>query len=216
MMANAAGPIFSLYALAIGLPKFEFVGTSAWFFFIMNLVKVPFSYGLGLIHGPTLRLNLVLLPPILLGIFIGRWLTQVVPAAPVRHPAARLRRHGRAAPRGGVLTAAGREDTGGMKGRGTRGAGILGSRLGFRRSPGENGGWANAHPPSCCTAACPLEREARGQLQVAAASARPSPRRSRRCAASAGSDRPSRPPGSGSCGASGRSGCCTAPAPDGR
>jgi uncharacterized protein len=79
MMANAAGPIVSLYALSIGLPKFEFVGTSAWFFFILNLVKVPFSYGLGLIHGATLRLNLVLIPPILLGIFVGRWLTQVVP-----------------------------------------------------------------------------------------------------------------------------------------
>jgi hypothetical protein len=37
MMANAAGPIFSLYALAVGLPKFELVGTGAWFFFIINL-----------------------------------------------------------------------------------------------------------------------------------------------------------------------------------
>jgi len=79
MMANAAGPIFALYALAIGLPKFELVGTGAWFFFIMNLIKVPFSIGLGLIQVPTLFLKLVLLPPILLGVMVGRWLTRIVP-----------------------------------------------------------------------------------------------------------------------------------------
>jgi uncharacterized membrane protein YfcA len=79
MMANAAGPIFVLYAIAVGLPKFELVGTGAWFFFIMNLFKVPFSVGLGLIQAPTLLLNLVLLPPILIGVAIGRRLTQVVP-----------------------------------------------------------------------------------------------------------------------------------------
>jgi uncharacterized membrane protein YfcA len=79
MMANAAGPIFSLYALAVGLPKFELVGTGAWFFFIINLFKVPFSAGLGLIHAPTLLLNVVLIPPILLGVAVGRWLTHIVP-----------------------------------------------------------------------------------------------------------------------------------------
>jgi uncharacterized membrane protein YfcA len=79
MMANAAGPIFSLYALSIGLPKYEFVGTAAWFFFILNVFKVPFSYALGLIQGQTLLLNLVLIPPILVGIFIGRALTRIVP-----------------------------------------------------------------------------------------------------------------------------------------
>jgi uncharacterized membrane protein YfcA len=79
MMANAAGPIFALYALAVGLPKFELVATGAWFFFIMNLIKVPFSVGLGLIQAPTLLLNLILFPPILVGIALGRWLTQIVP-----------------------------------------------------------------------------------------------------------------------------------------
>jgi len=78
MLANAAGPIFSLYALAIGLPKYELVGTSAWFFFIMNVFKVPFSYALGLIQGSTLLLNVVMIPAILAGLFFGRWLTRVV------------------------------------------------------------------------------------------------------------------------------------------
>jgi uncharacterized membrane protein YfcA len=81
MVANAAGPIITLFALAVGLPKFELVGTSAWFFLVMNLFKVPFSFGLGLIHGPTLSLNLVLIPAILGGIAFGRWLTHAIPQA---------------------------------------------------------------------------------------------------------------------------------------
>src|ERR1043165_9525187 len=42
MMANVAGPLMAIYCIAVGLPKFEVVGTLAWFFFIANLIKVPF------------------------------------------------------------------------------------------------------------------------------------------------------------------------------
>jgi uncharacterized protein len=79
MLANAAGPIFGLYALAVGLPKLEIVGTSAWFFFIVNSFKVPFSVGLGLIHGQTLLFNLMMTPIILAGVLGGRWLTHRLP-----------------------------------------------------------------------------------------------------------------------------------------
>jgi uncharacterized protein len=79
MLANAAGPIFVIYCLAVALPKFELVGTSAWFFFIINAFKVPFSVALGLIHGQTLALNAVLSPLIVCGIFVGRWLTAHIP-----------------------------------------------------------------------------------------------------------------------------------------
>ena len=79
MLANAAGPIFTIYCLAVALPKFELVGTSAWFFFIINAFKVPFSIALGLIHGETLALNAMLSPAILAGIFAGRWLTTNIP-----------------------------------------------------------------------------------------------------------------------------------------
>jgi uncharacterized membrane protein YfcA len=79
MLANAAGPIFVIYCLAVALPKFELVGTSAWFFFIINAFKVPFSVALGLIHGRTLALNAVLSPLIVSGIFVGRWLTAHIP-----------------------------------------------------------------------------------------------------------------------------------------
>lgn len=41
MIGNAAGPIFSIYLLAMGLEKSSFMGTSAWYFFVVNLIKIP-------------------------------------------------------------------------------------------------------------------------------------------------------------------------------
>jgi hypothetical protein len=79
MFANAAGPIIALYVLAVGLPKLELVGTSAWFFLILNAFKIPFSVSLGLIHPGTLLLNLMLAPMIALGLVTGRWLIHRVP-----------------------------------------------------------------------------------------------------------------------------------------
>jgi hypothetical protein len=79
MLANAAGPIMALYFLAVALPKMEFVGTSAWFFLIVNCAKTPFSVALGLIHPGTLLFNAALIPAIIAGLFAGRWLIVRVP-----------------------------------------------------------------------------------------------------------------------------------------
>jgi uncharacterized membrane protein YfcA len=79
MLANAAGPVFGLFLLAIGLPKKEFVGTAAWFFLLLNIAKIPFSLNLGLIRGDTLAVNLVLLPLILLGLCLGRAIIHRIP-----------------------------------------------------------------------------------------------------------------------------------------
>jgi hypothetical protein len=79
MLINGAGPIMALYFLAIALPKFELVGTSAWFFLIVNCLKVPFSATLGLIHLDSLRLNTLLVPAIAVGLFGGRWLVRRIP-----------------------------------------------------------------------------------------------------------------------------------------
>ena len=54
MTANAAGPVMTLYLVAQGVEKRRFLGTSALFFFGVNLCKVPFSVGLGLFSGETL------------------------------------------------------------------------------------------------------------------------------------------------------------------
>lgn len=74
MLANAAGPAMTVYLLASRLPKYEFVGTAAWFFFFINLIKVPFSASLGLITPQTLFFNLLLAPAVLLGLFSGKLL----------------------------------------------------------------------------------------------------------------------------------------------
>lgn len=79
MMANAAGPVMALYLLAVNLPKYELVGTSAWFFLIINITKLPFSQHLGLINRSTLIFNLALVPLVFAGIFLGRILIKHVP-----------------------------------------------------------------------------------------------------------------------------------------
>lgn len=74
MLANAAGPVMTVYLLAARLPKMEFVGTAAWFFFAINVFKVPFSASLGLINLSSLSLNLTLIPMVIAGVFFGKWL----------------------------------------------------------------------------------------------------------------------------------------------
>ncbi len=74
LLANAAGPVMTIYLLVARLPKYEFVGTAAWFFFFVNLAKIPFSVALGLIKPPSLAFNALLLPAIIAGILLGRWL----------------------------------------------------------------------------------------------------------------------------------------------
>jgi uncharacterized protein len=72
MVANAAGPVMAIYLLATGTSMLGFLGTGAWFFFIVNLFKVPFSLALGLIDFSSVRLDAQLLPALLVGALIGR------------------------------------------------------------------------------------------------------------------------------------------------
>ncbi|MFB6590583.1 TSUP family transporter [Streptomyces diastaticus] len=72
MVANAGGPVMSLYLLSAGFRKLGFLGTSAWFFLIVNTSKVPFSVGLGLIDGPSLLLDAVLVLLVVPGALLGR------------------------------------------------------------------------------------------------------------------------------------------------
>ena len=71
MMANAAGPVMIIYFIAMGLPKVAFVGTSAWFFFILNWLKVPFSEHLDLMTAESVKLNLMMIPAIAVGAVVG-------------------------------------------------------------------------------------------------------------------------------------------------
>ncbi|MFF1920837.1 sulfite exporter TauE/SafE family protein [Streptomyces sp. NPDC058221] len=72
MVANAGGPVMSLYLLSAGFRKLGFLGTSAWFFLIVNTSKVPFSVGLGLIDAQSLLLDACMLLFVLPGAWLGR------------------------------------------------------------------------------------------------------------------------------------------------
>ncbi|WP_406423544.1 sulfite exporter TauE/SafE family protein [Streptomyces sp. NBC_00842] len=72
MVANAGGPVMSLYLLSAGFRKLGFLGTSAWFFLIVNTSKVPFSVGLGLIDAQSLLLDAAMLLFVVPGAYIGR------------------------------------------------------------------------------------------------------------------------------------------------
>lgn len=74
MVANAGGPVMTLYLLRRNLEVTRFVGTLAWFFAAVNLTKLPFSIGLGLVRPGRLLLCLALVPAVLVGAVLGRWL----------------------------------------------------------------------------------------------------------------------------------------------
>ncbi|MCV2396016.1 sulfite exporter TauE/SafE family protein [Actinotalea sp. M2MS4P-6] len=72
MVANAGGPMMTLYLLRLGVTTTTFLGTVAWFFFALNLLKVPFSIGLGLITPQSLVISAALVPGIVIGALVGR------------------------------------------------------------------------------------------------------------------------------------------------
>ena len=85
-VANAAGPITGIYLTSIELPKEVMMGTGAWFYCLINLVKVPLFAFLTK-HDPlhplfttlTLKFDFAIIPFILCGAFFGKWLLQKVP-----------------------------------------------------------------------------------------------------------------------------------------
>ncbi|WP_311202033.1 sulfite exporter TauE/SafE family protein [Aquibacillus koreensis] len=81
MIGNAAGGVMAIYLLVKGLPKREFIGTGAWFFLFVNLIKVPFYIYLGLITTDSFLFNLSLLPTVIIGAFIG---IKIIPLIPQR------------------------------------------------------------------------------------------------------------------------------------
>lgn len=71
-VGNAGGEVMSVYLLLQRLPKAVFVGTVAYFFFVVNWVKLPLYWSIGLINREMLQLTLYLSLFILLGAYIGK------------------------------------------------------------------------------------------------------------------------------------------------
>lgn len=85
-VSNAAGPIMSIYMTSLGLPKHEFMGTTAWYFLIFNVAKVPLYLILmalapdrPMFTAEGLIFDVLMLPVIVVGVLIGRWMLPRVP-----------------------------------------------------------------------------------------------------------------------------------------
>ncbi len=80
MIGNVAGPIFAIYLLAMHLPKNAYIGTGAWFFLILNVCKFPLHFFVWeTIHLDSLILDVMTLPAIAIGAFLGIWMVKLIP-----------------------------------------------------------------------------------------------------------------------------------------
>lgn len=80
MIGNAAGPALSIYLLSRRLDKFTFVATGAWFIMILNYTKIPLqAFVWDNLTWAGSVLNLLALPFILLGGYVGIRLVKVLP-----------------------------------------------------------------------------------------------------------------------------------------
>ncbi|MDE2641469.1 MAG: sulfite exporter TauE/SafE family protein [Verrucomicrobiota bacterium] len=79
IMANAAGPVFSIYALVEKMTKEKFLGLGARCFLLVNILKLPLVASLDLINANSLKITLLVLPGVFVGIFFGRKIIQLIP-----------------------------------------------------------------------------------------------------------------------------------------
>jgi len=77
MIGNAAGAAMTLYLLAMKIKKDQFIGTIAWYFLIVNLIKVPFHIWVWkTITLETLSLDVFVFPFVIVGSFVGLWISR--------------------------------------------------------------------------------------------------------------------------------------------
>jgi hypothetical protein len=79
-VANAAGPVMNIYLLRKRLPKEEFIAMGVWFFFLVNLSKVPIYAYHGMFTSQSLTFDAMTAPAVFAGSLTGRWLVNRIPA----------------------------------------------------------------------------------------------------------------------------------------
>lgn len=83
-LGNMAGPVMTLYMLSIGLDKHKFMGSMAWFFLIINVVKIPIFVWQGMITPESLQTSLSFAPGVVLGALLGRRIFRHIPQGPFK------------------------------------------------------------------------------------------------------------------------------------
>lgn len=80
MVGNLAGSVMALYLLSMRLPKNAFIGTTAWFFMVLNWFKIPFHiFSWHTITINSFLFDLVTIPGIGLGAFVGIVIIRKIP-----------------------------------------------------------------------------------------------------------------------------------------
>ena len=86
MIGNAAGPVMAIYLLSVKMPKYSFVGTNAWFFLVVNYLKIPIQvFAWNNITVSSLALDACTLPFVLLGGVFGILLVKRLPEKGFRY-----------------------------------------------------------------------------------------------------------------------------------
>ncbi|WP_040756561.1 sulfite exporter TauE/SafE family protein [Winogradskyella psychrotolerans] len=79
MIGNLAGPISNIYFLTMRFQKNEFIGTAAWLFFIINIIKLPFHIFIWeTVSIESLVLNSVLIPAVIIGFLLGAYIVKLI------------------------------------------------------------------------------------------------------------------------------------------
>jgi hypothetical protein len=69
----------------VGYDKYQFIGSAACYFFIVNFLKVPFHIFIwGTITWETFQLDLILAPIIVAGAFLSLYLVRRIKEKPYR------------------------------------------------------------------------------------------------------------------------------------
>ena len=88
-VSNTAGPVMNTYLVRLGLDKNEMIGTSAWFYFAVNVAKVPVYLALGELSTggrffsvTSIAYDALLVPAVIVGVCAGRAMfSRIRPAA---------------------------------------------------------------------------------------------------------------------------------------
>lgn len=72
MIGNLAGPFANIYFLSMRMPKNAFIGTAAWLFFIINLIKLPLHiFVWETVNMESMKQTLSLVPSMVIGFILG-------------------------------------------------------------------------------------------------------------------------------------------------
>jgi uncharacterized protein len=80
-VSNAAGPVMGIYLVGRHMDKHQFLGTSAWFFFLVNVSKIPGYAALGMLTTDSFPFALLLMPIVGAGAVLGVRILKRIPQA---------------------------------------------------------------------------------------------------------------------------------------